>query len=453
MKRNFKLILGLVLASTIIISCDSDDNDSGLQRETVDKTFTIAVIPDTQNMTDFTHQTSYQVSEGVNFPIDASTQFYDMMSYIADNTITRGGEIAFVTSVGDIWQHQTEILDDEHAARGFSHDPYSIIANSGEVFPSEETVNFEMPLAREGYQLIAQTGIPFGVAPGNHDADAMWSEASFASDPSRLDEIYTVGLIPEIVGMLHIGGHDNFNSVFGENSSFFSNKSWYISSFNGGANSAQTFEAAGYTFMNISFEMHPSDDVLEWAQSVIDANPGIPTMITTHDFLKENGLREANPIIDPTRIDPDNHNSSEEVFQDFVKPNDQIFLILCGHHHGKAMRVDNNNSGNQVVQILADYQDRGQTVLDADPTFRTAHGRKYGIGDGWFRLMNFNFENETPQIEVKTYSSHYNNYSDDVSEYASWYKAGENPEVTDSEFHALDSFTIELTDFNERFNP
>lgn len=309
-----------------------------------------------------------------------------------------------------------------------------------------------MPLAKAGYELLAQTGIPFGVAPGNHDADAMWSEASFESDPTRLEEIYTLGLIPEIVGMLHIGGHDNFNSVFGAESSFFKDKPWYISSYNGGANSAQTFEAAGYTFLNISFEMQQGDDVLAWAQSVIDANPGLPTMITTHDYLKENGLREANPIIDLTVVDAENHNSAEDLFQKFIKPNDQIFMVLCGHHHGKVMRIDTNNNGNQIIQVLADYQDRGQTVLDADPNFRNAHGSTYGIGDGWLRLMEFNFENDTPQIEVKTYSSHYNSFSDELNTYANWYKESENPSVTDNEFYGLDSFTITLEDFKTRFN-
>ncbi|WMI70133.1 hypothetical protein [Mangrovimonas sp. YM274] len=451
MKKSTGLVLGVLAISNVFTSCSDDDASNGTPSQ-VDKTFTIAVIPDTQNMTDFTHQTSYQNNEGVNFPIDAYTQFYDMMQYVSNNAVTQGGEIAFLTSVGDIWQHQTEIVDAEHEARGFSHDPYSLISYSGEVFPTEETLNFEMPLAREGYEMVAQTGIPFGVAPGNHDSDAMWSEASFESDPSLVDQIGTLGVIPEILGMLHIGGWDNFNAVFGENSDFFKNKPWYVSSFNGGANSAQTFEGAGYTFLNISLEMQPSDDVLAWAQSVIDTHPGLPTIITTHDFLDANGERLPNPIVDLPRIDPEYHNSAEDVFQTLVMPNDQIFLILSGHHHGKAMRVDQNNSGHAVIQVLADYQDRGQSVLDADPTFLTSHGTPYGIGDGWLRLMNFNFEDETPFIEVKTYSSHYQKFSDDVATYSEWYKASENPEVSDSEFHALDSYTIELSDFKNRFS-
>ncbi len=78
-----------------------------------DTSFTIAVIPDTQNYLDFTHQTA----EG--FPFDASELFLEQMAYIAENLESEGGEIAFVTSLGDVWQHQTLEMDAEHAARGF----------------------------------------------------------------------------------------------------------------------------------------------------------------------------------------------------------------------------------------------------------------------------------------------------------------------------------------------
>lgn len=61
-----------------------------------DTAFTIAVIPDTQNYLDFTHQTA----EG--FPFDASELFLEQMAYIAENLESEGGEIAFVTSLGDV---------------------------------------------------------------------------------------------------------------------------------------------------------------------------------------------------------------------------------------------------------------------------------------------------------------------------------------------------------------
>ena len=78
----------------------------------------------------------------------------------------------------------------------------------------------------------------------------------------------------EDLGLLHVGGLDNFRSVFGDKSDFFRDKSWYIASYKGGANSAQKFSAGGYTFLHLALEMHPSDAVITWAGSVLTANPG-----------------------------------------------------------------------------------------------------------------------------------------------------------------------------------
>jgi hypothetical protein len=46
-----------------------------------------------------------------------------------------------------------------------------------------------MPKALEGYKLLAKTAVPFGVAPGNHDYDAMWSDSTFVPDYSRIAEL------------------------------------------------------------------------------------------------------------------------------------------------------------------------------------------------------------------------------------------------------------------------
>src|SRR3546814_9445187 len=68
--------------------------------------------------------------------------------------------------------------------------------------------------------------------------------------------------------MLAYGGLKNWNSVFGADTPFFKKKPWYVDSFNGGANSAQVFEAGGFRFLHIGFEMAPSDEVLKWAEGV-----------------------------------------------------------------------------------------------------------------------------------------------------------------------------------------
>ena len=345
------------------------------------------MIPDTQNYVDYTHQLAG------GFVFDASEQFIAQMAWLAARGRSTEGDIAFVASVGDVWQHQTESIENAHDARGVGRLEESIF---GDVFaPTRQTIDVEIPKAIEGYELIHAAGIPFGVAPGNHDYDAMWSVVGYP--PSLdLEASEELRLAPETVGMLHIGGLDNFRSVFGDDTTFFADKDWYVASFRGGANSAQVFEAGGYRILHLALEMAADDEVVAWAQGVIGVHPGRPTIISTHDYLDARGQRRANPIIDLDRVDPDHHNSADGLFEKLISPNDQVFLVLSGHQHGQARRVDSNQAGHAVHQILADYQDREQSAIDAGLVRAQTRRGPVGIGDGWFRLMEFDLSNAIP---------------------------------------------------------
>ena len=396
--------------------------------------FSIAVLPDTQNMIDYRHQTA----EG--FPFDASDLFLGQVRWIAANAKGRGGDVVFVAAVGDVWQHQSTPIDAQHAMRGFLEIENPWFATEIEVTP--KTRSFEIPLALDGYRVIAQAGLPFGVVPGNHDYDAMWSDSRYppVKDAKQID------MTPKTLGMLHVGGLENFRSVF--TAKRYSTKPWYVASFTGGSSSAQVFTAGGYTFLHIGLEMSPSDAVLKWAASVIAKYPDTPTIVTTHDYLNAKGERRANPIIDLAALDPI-HNSAEDMWNEFISRHDQIFLVLCGHHHGVATRTDKNAKGHEVLQLLADYQDRGQTSLDADvPLVR---GKPVPIGDGWLRLLTFDTAAEVPTLRVRTYSPHYKAWADELASYAKWYKAAEAPALDDAAFVKKDAFTVQLVDFRARF--
>jgi hypothetical protein len=138
------------------------------------------------------------------------------------------------------------------------------------------------------------------------------------------------------------------------------------------------------------------------------------------------------------------------LWQKLIAPNAQIFMLLCGHHHGQAMRIDNNAAGLPVYQVLADYQSRGQASIDAGIAVDKFRRRPVGIGDGWLRLMNFDL-GDKPTVRVQTYSTHYKRQADQLESYVAWYKAQEKPALSDSEFLAEDVFDIDLADFHQRF--
>ncbi len=403
--------------------------------------FTIAMIPDTQNYVDYTHQKD----EG--FAIDAAELFIEHMSWVAERGRANGGDIAFVASVGDTWQHPTLWIDPEHEAMGIGRvdNPFF----GGHFDPSPKVRSVEVPKAIEGYELIAAAGIPFGVPPGNHDYDAMYNVDSYPPNTTKKPQDITFDIAD--LGVLHVGGLESFLSAFGEDTPFFADKPWYVGAFEGGTSSAQVFEAGGYRFLHLALEMQAGDDVIAWATSVIAAHPGLPTIISTHDYLSPTAERLSGGFLDFTLVDPENHNTPEQLFQKLIVPNDQIFLVLCGHYHGQAFRIDENAAGHQVYQVLADYQDRGQIGLDAGEPPRGLMGGPTGLGDGWLRLLRFDTASDPPKIAMRTFSTYYDEYSSGLATYAEWYRAHEQPKMSDAEFLAAEEYDIVLQDFRERF--
>lgn len=309
--------------------------------------FTIAVIPDTQNYCDTTK------------PQPSSSQiFIDEADYIASQKTKQN--IVFVTHVGDVVQHG---------------DLYQV----------------QWMYAQSAMNIIAGADIPFGMAPGNHDYDNYSHKTN--SRP--------------------LAGSVYWNYYFGSNSPYFAGKSWYGGAFNGGFNSWQTFSAGGKTFLHICLELEASDTTIAWATGVITNHPGMPTIITTHEFLsyQNDAYGKSVRLDDGYMKGAASYNNAQGVWNKLISPNDQIFLVLCGHNwsstdskgisDGENLRIDNNASGHPVYQVLTDYQ--GNT-FDADG----APG-VYTGGAGWLRLMTFDTENRT--IHFQTYSVELEKYA------------------------------------------
>ncbi len=390
-----------------------------------DAAFVIAVIPDTQNYIDFDSQRA----EG--FPIDAREAFLDQMSFVRRNLVSQGGEIAFVTAVGDVWQHPSRNMDAAHTALGLKAD----ISDAAQARFSDRPggVNSEMAVARAGYAMIASES-PFSVSPGNHDYDAFWVDPR--SPPPGQPS-----------GQLHYGGLDNFRSVFGAQSPLFKARPWYAASFNGGADSAQIFEAGGYRFLHIGLEMAPADDVLAWASGVVARHKGLPTIVTIHDHLNPAGERLPIPVVDFKAVHP-GHNNPEDLWTKFLSKQDQIFMVFSGHQNGQSRRVDTNAFGHKVWQMLSDYQNRDQALKAFDPDHKL---KAHGFGDGWMRLARFDLAAAVPAVRVRAYSTYYHAYANELPTYAAWYRPAEKPQVSDEAFLAEEDFTLVLDDFRARF--
>lgn len=160
----------------------------------------------------------------------------------------------------------------------------------------------------------------------------------------------------------------------------YAGMTWYGGASPNNVNSYQLFQGeAGRTFMVLHLEYNLPAAALTWAQGVITANPNSPTILTTHSYIDTGANRTA---------------AAQTAWDTLIKTNDQIFMVLCGHYHGEARRTDVNNAGNDVFQLLADYQDYPNG------------------GNGYLRLLEF--DEPANQIHVKSYSTTLGSYLTDA---------------------------------------
>lgn len=324
------------------------------------QSFTVAVVPDTQNYSDITLA---QPRGEQTFALE--------MQYLVDQRETKN--LAFVTFVGDIIQHGDGQFRTP-AAEG----------RPAQVFDTRA----EWDIANRAVSILSGSGIPFGMVPGNHDYDnySWYAEDGGPGAPRPL------------------AGRRAFSFYFGPTSRHFAGKSWYGGASDNHLNSFQTFQGDGRTFLHLSLEMDPPVAALEWAQAVIDAHPNSPVIVTTHEWLAPSATGETNRSNSFANLFAGtDHQTPDQVWERFVRVNPMIFLILSGHaylpavegvSHGENLRIDTNDAGHQVYQVLSDYQ---ANTVGPEGGAGSANG-----GGGWLRFMRFDVE--ARKIRFYTYS-------------------------------------------------
>jgi len=208
--------------------------------------------------------------------------------------------------------------------------------------------------------------LPYTVSIGNHDYDNQFDD---------LD---------------HHVSSANFTSYFGDAMYARNPVSGFAGSSLDQRNHYQIIEAGGRQYMVLGLEWAAPDASIAWAQRVIDANPGLPVILSTHEYL--NGSGRTTSTLDPIG------NAGEQIFQKLVRPNPQIFLVLGGHTSAVRHQTSLNAAGLPVLETVSDFE-----------------GRPNG-GDGWMQL--FHFFPDQNKISVSSYSPTLDRYDTSSSAYA-----------------------------------
>ncbi|MBR5569662.1 MAG: metallophosphoesterase [Oscillospiraceae bacterium] len=183
----------------------------------------------------------------------------------------------------------------------------------------------------------------------DYDANDEWRLAY--EQITRMDGVVPYSLI--------IGNHDSterFNRTF--------NKEPYISSYEGSyddkiENTWRTIIIGNIPYLILTLDFLPDDEILEWANGVVEAHPNHNVIVTTHAFLHSDGTPMSEGEGWHTTIDSrPRSNDGDDIWEKFVKKHENIVMVLGGHIASDRVVVTQSlgDHDNTITQILIDHQ-------------------------------------------------------------------------------------------------
>ena len=222
--------------------------------------------------------------------------------------------------------------------------------------------------------------VPYGICVGNHDMVRDSGDAS---------------LFQHMFGAERYAGEPWYGGTYdGDDAKRYGNN----------VNSYQLFSAGGLDFIIVHIECNAPDNVLAWADDVLEAHSGRMAIITSHMYL--GGIKRKTPEEPQGRmawkkVHGDRGNTPEQLWDKCFSKHANLFLVLCGDqsisvtHHQESRGVH----GNLVHEVLMDYP-------------------RVSAEEDWLRLLRFDPAREV--IEVWTYSPVQGRLCDSVAQKTQW---------------------------------
>lgn len=191
------------------------------------------------------------------------------------------------------------------------------------------------------------------------NTDPEWLK--FKNVMSRLDGVVPYSLVP--------GNHDGLDASPWDTSRFnqyypvaaFTNQETFGGVFEAGKldNSFQLTRAGGVDWLILGLEFGPRDEVLAWANLVVTNHPGHKAILLTHAHVySDDTLFDTSRAQSWNPIHYGRPNDGVRVWNKLIRHHANFALVFSGHvlNDGAGRVVMTGNHGNQVYQMLANYQ-------------------------------------------------------------------------------------------------
>ncbi|RNC63395.1 metallophosphoesterase [Proteiniphilum sp. X52] len=232
-----------------------------------------------------------------------------------------------------------------------------------------DLVNFDnfdhWELGSVGMRVLDRANIPYAISLGNHDTGAVGMHSGSAA-PGNVN--------------VNLRNTQKFNYFFPvtrfplQRGRFEKDKS---------DNSYYTFETGNVKWMVVTLEFCAREEAAQWMDKVLKEHPDRNAIILTHYHLTSKGeICDNNAGYGDMKV--------IDIFERYIKPNKNVLMVLSGHVCGSAWRVDRGTKGNDIYQILQNFQCKEE---------------------GYLRLLDIDTEKGT--ISAKLYSPYLNKIRDD----------------------------------------
>lgn len=205
-------------------------------------------------------------------------------------------------------------------------------------------------------RLFDSAGIPNGVLAGNHDTSS--------------------------------GTYAKYSQYFGEDR--YNGNEWYGGSYenNFGHYDLVTVGDTDFLFLYMSYQYEQESNKeaiarqIDWMNKVLAQYPRHNAVLLFHDYLESNASKGRSAM-------------GQQLFEEVVYPNDNVFMVLCGHVLG-TWRQDTEINGRIVHEIVYNYQ--GMETANGDGKASRYNRHMWGM----IRLLQMDVENN--QIHFRTFS-------------------------------------------------
>ena len=172
----------------------------------------------------------------------------------------------------------------------------------------------------------------------------------------------------------------------------FVDKEYYKGYSPSGYGSYSLVEAGSYEYLVLIVDMKNLEMDLEWSKNILEQHKDKPTIIVSHDIIY--------PEIENNLTVAAQSDNGQKIWEELVNDHNQVFMTVNGHHFGITHQVKQNAAGNDVIQMLVNYQD------------------VYRGGNGWLRLVEF--DEEKNKLFFRTYSPFVDKMSKKESTYVDY---------------------------------